>query len=497
MATINAESINKKLEQLKVYIAAHGKNEEEASSAIKLISQINELVQASAKCNALTAISPIDGRYAKQNENLKTLFSEYGFMRYRVDVEVRYFIALMKQLEKSGKTDDLERPLTPTDIAEINKIATDFTVEEAMKVKEIEATTNHDIKAIEYYIAGIFKAKNLPNKNFIHFAITSQDICNPALTMILFDYMTKHYLPLFLRVHDKLSQLSKDWTDIKMLARTHGQPATPITLGYAINVFKSRLFNQITHKPIFTTKFGGATGMLNAHRVAYPSIDWNAFADEFIKSLRDDDAITRQEATTQIENYDEMASLFHLMIRINTILINLCRDIWTYISMNYLKLKVVATETGSSTMPHKVNPIDFENAEGNLGVANALFEHFAKKLPDTKLQRDLTDSTVCRGIGTIFGHVQVALNSIFRGLNKIEPNLEKIKQDLEDHPEILGEADQTILRRENYPDSYEFIKSWTRGQKVTMDSMHAEIDKLENISDAVKQEMKKITVFNY
>jgi len=395
----------------------------------------------------LTAVSPIDGRYRPKTEKLTPYFSEYALIRYRVLVEVEYFIALceldLPQLEKFDKS------LFP----QLQLIYADFTIEDALRIKEIEQTTNHDVKAVEYFLKERFKALKLSQySEFIHFGLTSQDINNTSIPLSFKDAIWRAYYPAYEKVYKKLQELAREWANIPMLAFTHGQPASPTTLGKELQVFVYRLRQQemLLETSTFKAKFGGATGNFNAHKVAYPNINWLEFADEFVESI----GLERSQFTTQIENYDALAGVCDNLRRINTILLDLAKDMWTYISMNYFTQKIKKNEVGSSAMPHKVNPIDFENAEGNLGIANALFGHFAEKLPISRLQRDLTDSTVLRNLGVPIGHTLIALDSLFKGLEKIQLNEAKIKAALQDNWAVVAEAIQTILRRENYPNPY-------------------------------------------
>jgi len=440
--------------------------------------------------NKLTAISPVDGRYRKKVEHLSRYFSEFGLIKYRVQVEIEYFIALceipLPQLEY----------VNPDIFEKLRSIYSSFTEEDAQKVKEIENVTNHDVKAVEYFIKEEFDKLGLGKyKEFIHFGLTSQDINNTATPMTLKDAMVEVRL-----LFDELIEVMKDkailWVDIAMLARTHGQPASPTLLGKEMAVFIERLERQL--EQLFTVqfcgKFGGATGNMNAHVVAYPNIDWNEFADKFVEEKL---GLSRSFPTTQIEHYDNLAALFHGMMRVNTILIDFSRDVWQYISMNYFKQKINKDEVGSSAMPHKVNPIDFENAEGNLGLANAIFDHLASKLPISRLQRDLTDSTVLRNIGVPISHNIIAIKSMLKGLGKLELDESAISADLEKNWAVVAEAIQTILRREGYPNPYEALKDLTRvNEKITKNTISRFIDGL-NLSDEVKQELHKITPFNY
>lgn len=441
--------------------------------------------------DALTAISPIDGRYRNKTEELANYFSEFGLIRYRVLVEIEYFIALceipLPQLVNINKAT----------YGTLRKIYHDFTIEDAQKIKDIEKVTNHDVKAVEYFLKEKFDQLKLEEyKEFIHFGLTSQDINNTATPYSLRDAMTDVYYPLFNELIHKLKSLAEEWKDIPMLARTHGQPASPTRLGKEIMVFVARLeaqLEQLIAIP-YSAKFGGATGNFNAHNVAYPQIDWNAFGNLFVEDIL---KLHRSQPTTQIEHYDNLAASFDAMKRINTILLDLSRDIWTYISMNYFKQKVVKGEVGSSAMPHKVNPIDFENAEGNLGMANAIFEHLSAKLPISRLQRDLTDSTVLRNIGVPLAHSIIAFKSLLKGLNKVIVNESEIHADLEENWAVVAEAIQTILRREAYPKPYEALKDLTRtGEKLDKEKLHSFIKTL-NVSDNVKAELLAITPFNY
>lgn len=439
----------------------------------------------------INAISPIDGRYRKQVERLSYYFSEAALINYRVFVEIEYFIALCDIPLEQLKDFDRKR------ISELRSLCKDFTFTDAQEVKEIELTTNHDVKAVEYYIKKKFDKLGLGKyKEFIHFGLTSQDINNTAIPYSLNLSMNEVMIPLYEDLIQKLTRKSKEWKKVPMLARTHGQPASPTILGKEIYVFAERLKTQLKMlKAVpFTAKFGGATGNLNAHFVAYPEIDWIEFADEFVKKHL---GLERQRTTTQIDHYDDLAALFDAMKRINSILIDLSRDLWIYISMDYFKQKIKPGEIGSSAMPHKVNPIDFENAEGNLGLANALFEHLSAKLPVSRLQRDLTDSTVTRNIGVPIAHTFIALRSIVKGLDKLILHEEKLHADLEDNWAVVAEAIQTILRREGYPKPYETLKSLTRtNAHITQQAISDLIEKL-NVSAKVKKELHKITPENY
>jgi len=441
---------------------------------------------------ALTAISPIDGRYRKTTEALGNYFSEYALIRYRLRVEVEYFLALCRlplpQLENIDET---------AIAVNLRNIYNNFTPEEAKHIKELEAITNHDVKAVEYFLKGKLDGLDMGNsKEFIHFGLTSQDINNTAVPLSLKEFKSDVLLPVLEDVQNMLEKLAEDWKNIPMLAHTHGQPASPTRLGKEIMVFVERLSSQteVVKRIPISAKFGGATGNFNAHAVAYPSINWKEFADRF---LHDELGLFRQQYTTQIEHYDGLAALCDAMKRVNTILLDLSRDVWTYISFDYFKQKIKAGEVGSSAMPHKVNPIDFENAEGNLGVANALFEHLAAKLPVSRLQRDLTDSTVLRNIGVPFAHSIIAYKSLLKGFGKLILNESALRRDLENNWSVVAEGIQTVLRRENYPSPYEALKNLTRTNEViTQKSMEEFIDSLE-VSDELKEELKRITPFNY
>ncbi len=441
--------------------------------------------------NALTAVSPVDGRYHDKTKALCGYFSEYALIRYRIRVEIEYFIALcnipLPQLKGFRKSD----------FKRLREIYQNITPEQALRVKELEKVTNHDVKAVEYYIKEQFKKLGIDKfSEFVHFGLTSQDINNTATPLSLKEGVTDVYMPLLMEVISVLEGYAKEWKNVSMLARTHGQPASPTRLGKEIGVFTARLEEQLRLlKTIpYSSKFGGATGNFNAHCLAYPEIDWNKFANDFQK---DAFGLRRSYPTTQIEHYDNLAALFDNLKRINTILIDLCRDIWTYISMEYFKQKIKAGEIGSSAMPHKVNPIDFENAEGNLGMANAIFEHLSRKLPISRLQRDLTDSTVLRNIGTPLAHSLIALKSLQKGLGKLILNEHKIARDLDDNWAVVAEGIQTILRREGYPHPYETLKELTRvNTKVTEESIKEFVRTLD-VSDEVKKELLGITPRNY
>lgn len=439
----------------------------------------------------LNAISPIDGRYRSKTQSLSPYFSEHALIKYRVLVEVEYFIALC----------ELPLPqLSGVDISlfeALRDIYRNFSADDALAIKEIEKTTNHDVKAVEYFIKSAFDKLGLDAyKEFIHFGLTSQDINNTAIPLSTKEAFENVYLPLLISLISKLKELSTEWADVPMLARTHGQPASPTRLGKEIHVFVERLEEQLRllFNVPFAAKFGGATGNFNAHFVAYPKNDWRKFGQDFVEGIL---GLKHSFPTTQIEHYDHFAAFFDALKRINTILIDLDRDIWTYVSMDYFKQKIKAGEVGSSAMPHKVNPIDFENSEGNLGIANALFEHLSAKLPISRLQRDLTDSTVLRNVGVPFGHTLIAFEATLKGLNKLLLNADKFAEDLEKNWAVVAEAIQTILRREAYPNPYEALKELTRiNTGINKESIHAFISTL-NVSDAVKEELLQITPANY
>ncbi len=439
----------------------------------------------------LNAISPIDGRYRNKVANLSPYFSEEALIKYRVLVEIEYFIELCSIPLPQLKSFDFNL------FDELRKVYQNFSSEDAQKIKDIESITNHDVKAVEYFIKEKFDALGLESyKEFIHFGLTSQDINNTAIPLSIKEAINYVYIPLFEELLERLKELSDEWSHISMLARTHGQPASPTRLGKEINVFVVRLEEQIKtiKKTPHAAKFGGATGNYNAHKVAYPTIDWKNFGHEFVNHNL---GLHHSFPTTQIEHYDHLAALFDGLKRINTILIDLDKDIWTYVAMDYFKQKIKKGEVGSSAMPHKVNPIDFENSEGNLGIANALFEHLAGKLPISRMQRDLTDSTVLRNVGVPFGHTLIGFLSTLKGLNKLLLNESKFQQDLENNWAVVAEAIQTILRRENYPNPYEALKGLTRtNEKITQTTMANFIDTLE-VSEAIKNELKLITPSNY
>jgi adenylosuccinate lyase len=441
--------------------------------------------------SALSAISPIDGRYRSKVESLGNYFSEEALIKYRVLVEIEYFIALCEQ-----PLPQLES-VSSSVFEDLRNIYKNFTSIDASAIKDIEKVTNHDVKAVEYFIKEKFDALGLSEyKEFIHFGLTSQDINNTAIPLSIKEAMNAVYVPEYLTLLEKIENLASDWAHIPMLARTHGQPASPTRLGKEIEVFVVRLkeqFNLLNDVPS-AAKFGGATGNFNAHKVAYPNIDWKAFGTKFVQEKL---GLQHSFPTTQIEHYDHMAALFDALKRINTIIIDLDRDVWTYVSMDYFKQKIKAGEVGSSAMPHKVNPIDFENSEGNLGIANAIFEHLSAKLPISRLQRDLTDSTVLRNVGVPFGHTIIAFKSTVKGLGKLLLNEAQFAQDLENNWAVVAESIQTILRRESYPNPYEALKGLTRtNEAITQSSISNFIDTLE-VSETIKAELKAITPSNY
>jgi len=443
------------------------------------------------KLNELNAISPIDGRYREKTDELSSFFSEFALIKYRVTVEVKYFIALYELNLPSLQG------MNEGDKTRLHQIIDNFGEKDARRIKDIEKTTNHDVKAVEYFLKEKFDTLGLSAyKEFIHFGLTSQDINNTAFPMMWRDALQQVYIPQLEALAQLLEKYAEEWKDIPMLAHTHGQPASPTRLGKEIEVFAYRLRNQIEplkHIPA-KGKFGGATGNFNAHHVAYPAIDWAAFANKFLTEKL---GLSREAFTTQISNYDALAASCDALKRINTILIDLCRDMWQYISMEYFKQKIKEGEVGSSAMPHKVNPIDFENAEGNLGMANAMLEHLAAKLPVSRLQRDLTDSTVIRNIGMPLAYGLIALKSTTKGLNKLLLNREAIDRDLENNWAVVAEGIQTILRREGYPKPYEALKELTRtNQHITKESISQFIDTL-NVSEDIKNELKAITPQNY
>ncbi len=441
--------------------------------------------------SSLTAISPIDGRYQRKTNELQPYFSEFGLIKYRVIVEVEYLIALVE-----AGIEPLQQ--FPTDkFADLRAICTNFSEEDALWIKNTEKTTNHDVKAVEYFLKEKMQQLGLEaHLEFVHFGLTSQDINNTAVPLSLKDAVHEQYLPLLQHVLNKLNALKKEWKDIPMLARTHGQPASPTRLGKEIQVFEERIERQLDLlKQIpYSAKFGGATGNFNAHHVAFPQHDWVAFGNDFVNNKL---GLNRSQTTTQIEHYDNIAALFDALKRINTIILDLNRDMWTYISQDYFKQKLKEGEIGSSAMPHKVNPIDFENSEGNIGIANALFEHLSIKLPVSRLQRDLTDSTVLRTIGMPFAHTFIAFKATLTGLEKLLLNEQAFQDDLEDNWAVVAEAIQTILRREGFEKPYEALKGLTRkNERVTKETVHSFVDTLI-ISEALKEELKRISPHNY
>ena len=441
--------------------------------------------------NALTAISPIDGRYSGKTQPLQNYFSEYALFKYRTKVEIEYFIALCELPLPQLK--DFDKNL----YSNLRDIYENFSVEDANAIKEIEKVTNHDVKAVEYFIKKKMDALSIGEvKEFVHFGLTSQDINNTSVPLSVRDSLDNYLLPLIQELIDKLHQLSVEWKDVPMLARTHGQPASPTRLGKEIFVFVERLIEQLKllqQTPI-SSKFGGATGNLNAHHIAYPEINWIDFANNFVNNQL---GLSRAQTTTQIEHYDHFAALCDGFKRINNIIIDLDRDVWQYVSMEYFKQKIKKGEVGSSAMPHKVNPIDFENSEGNLGVANAILEHLASKLPISRQQRDLTDSTVLRNVGVPFGHMAIAIQSTLKGLNKLLLNESAFMADLENNWAVVAEAIQTVLRREGYPEPYEALKGLTRtNSQINANSISAFIDTLE-VNDTIKAELKAITPWSY
>mmetsp|Transcript_134345 Transcript_134345/g.299522 ORF Transcript_134345/g.299522 Transcript_134345/m.299522 type:complete len:468 (+) Transcript_134345:81-1484(+) len=438
----------------------------------------------------LTAVSPIDGRYRKSTKSMSQYFSEYGLIRYRIHVEIEYFLALMEQVPADGEAFPADK------VEKLRGIADNLTVEQAQHIKKLESVTNHDIKAVEYFIKEQFDALGLEKyKEWVHFALTSQDINNTSIPLLLKDFLEQAYVPSIRGVLQKLEEKLPEW-DVSMLARTHGQPASPTNLAKEFKVFIERIEGQLTllAQVPHSCKFGGATGNMNAHLVTFPKVDWRDFANAFCEKRL---GLKRQQYTTQIEHYDNMGAIFDTVKRINTILLDVCKDVWMYVANEYFKQKIVAGEVGSSAMPHKVNPIDFENAEGNLGMANAILEHLSQKLPISRLQRDLTDSTVLRNVGGPFGHVAIAVNSLQRGFGKLIINKAAIDADLESNWAVVGEAIQNILRREKYPKPYEALRDLTRtNEAMTQARIHTFIDGLE-VTAAIKEELKLITPFNY
>jgi len=441
--------------------------------------------------NELNAVSPIDGRYRNKTVSLAPFFSEEALIKYRVLIEIEYFIALCEV--PLPQLNEIDKGVYDS----LRNIYKNFSTQDALWIKETEKTTNHDVKAVEYFIKEAFEKLGLSSyKEFIHFGLTSQDINNTAIPLSTKEAFEKIYLPSLIALISKLKELSVEWREVPMLAKTHGQPASPTRLGKEIGVFVERLEEQmrLLFNIPFAAKFGGATGNYNAHHVAYPYIDWKQFGSHFVENIL---GLHHSFPTTQIEHYDHFAAFFDALKRINTIIIDLDRDIWTYVSMEYFKQKIKAGEIGSSAMPHKVNPIDFENAEGNLGIANALFEHLSAKLPISRLQRDLTDSTVLRNVGVPVAHMIISLNSVRKGLGKLLLNEAALHEDLDANWAVVAEAIQTILRREGYPKPYEALKDLTRGNAtITKDSIHVFIDQLQ-VSDTIKSELKAITPANY
>lgn len=436
----------------------------------------------------LTAISPVDGRYHHQTKHLSQWFSEWALIKYRVQVEVEYFIFLAQNKFFS---------LSQNEVQQLRDTVVNFSLADAEEIKKTELITNHDVKAVEYFVKEkISRWGRSDVKEWVHFGLTSQDINNTAIPLLWKDYIEKEYLPSLQLVQKQIEELSAQWKAVPMLARTHGQPASPTVLGKEMMVFVERIRNQIMpfQNIPFAAKFGGATGNFNAHKIAFPDFNWIAFANHFVNDIL---GLQRKQFTTQIEHYDSLAAHFDAMKRINTILIDLCRDLWTYISLDYFKQKTKKGEVGSSAMPHKVNPIDFENAEGNLGLANAILEHLSAKLPISRLQRDLTDSTVLRNIGVPAAHIAIAVKSLQKGLTKLVLNEAKLNEDLEANWAVVAEAIQTILRRENYPNPYEALKDLTRGNNaITKETIHQFIEGLA-VSDEVKKELKNITPQTY
>ncbi len=436
----------------------------------------------------LTAISPVDGRYRSQLQHLDIYFSEFALIRYRVQVEIDYFLFLAEK--KFFK-------LSAQQQQALKEVAANFSVDKAVEIKNLESITNHDVKAVEYFLKRELEALKLDHlKEWVHFGLTSQDINNTSIPLSWKDALENELMPGLSNLILKLKSLAKDWKDIPLLARTHGQPASPTRLGKEIMVFVERLENQLQQLSTLptTAKFGGATGNFNAHKVAYPKTDWIKFGNQFVEEKL---GLQRQQFTTQIEHYDNLAAQMDSIKRINTILVDLCRDIWTYVSLDYFKQKIMKGEVGSSAMPHKVNPIDFENAEGNLGIANALWEHLSAKLPVSRLQRDLTDSTVLRNLGVPFAHSILSLKSIEKGLNKLLLNEDKIRQDLDNNWAVVAEAIQTILRRENYPNPYEALKELTRGNAAITKKTMQDFIKGLKVSADVKKELMAVTPFSY
>ena len=441
--------------------------------------------------STLTAISPVDGRYRNKAENLAAYFSEYALIKYRVQVEIEYFITLAEYLPQLNNLATVENKEA------LRKIYKEFSLEDATRIKEIESVTNHDVKAVEYFIKEKFDLLALQDyKEFIHFGLTSQDINNTSVPLSIKDALNEVYYPGIQEVIDMLKKYAEEWSNVSMLAKTHGQPASPTRLGKEIMVFVYRLEQQVALLKAIpvSAKFGGATGNFNAHHVAYPQYDWKAFGNKFVNEVL---GLSREEWTTQISNYDNLAAIFDGLKRVNTILIDLNRDFWQYISMEYFKQKIKAGEVGSSAMPHKVNPIDFENAEGNLGMANAILEHLATKLPISRLQRDLTDSTVLRNVGVPLAHIEIAFKSLTKGLGKLLLNENALYRDLDNCWAVVAEGIQTILRRESYPNPYEALKALTRTNKaITHEDIRKFIDTLD-VSESVKEELRRLSPQTY
>jgi adenylosuccinate lyase len=440
--------------------------------------------------SSLTAISPIDGRYQRKTSELQPYFSEYGLIKYRVLIEIEYFIAMVE----SGVEALVDFPKEK--YTELRAIYKEFSEEDALWIKDTEKVTNHDVKAVEYFVKDKMTKLGVVHLEFVHFGLTSQDINNTSIPLSMKEAIEEQYVPLLNMLIDRLAQLSNDWKGVPMLARTHGQPASPTRLGKEIQVFVERLNIQKAQLEAipYSAKFGGATGNFNAHHVAFKDNDWVAFANDFVNNIL---GLTRSQTTTQIEHYDNLSALFDVLKRINTIILDLDRDMWTYISMEYFKQKLKEGEVGSSAMPHKVNPIDFENSEGNIGIANALYEHLSAKLPVSRLQRDLTDSTVLRTIGMPLAHSFIAFKSTLKGLDKLLLNRQAFELDLEKNWAVVAEAIQTVLRREGYPKPYEALKGLTRkNEAITKETVHAFVDTLE-VSDALKIELREITPQNY
>lgn len=441
--------------------------------------------------SSLTGISPVDGRYRRVTAELAAYYSEFALIKYRVEVEVEYFIALCEM--PLPQLSDVDSNIFES----LRDIYRNFSLADAEGIKEIEKTTNHDVKAVEYFLKEQFDRLGLSDvKEFIHFGLTSQDINNTSIPLSLKRGLHEVIEPALVEVNDLIKQMAETWKDISMLAKTHGQPASPTRLGKEMAVFSTRVDEQLVYLGDipFAAKFGGATGNFNAHHVAYPETDWIEFGDNFVKEYL---GLQRSHPTTQIEHYDHLAALFDALKRINTILIDFSRDIWQYVSMNYFKQKIKEGEVGSSAMPHKVNPIDFENAEGNFGIANAVFEHLSAKLPISRLQRDLTDSTVLRNVGVPLGHTLIGLKSLIKGINKLELNKAAIDADLDDNWAVVAEAIQTILRREGYPKPYEALKGLTRTNSKITETTIKEFIQTLNVSDAIKVELSRISPFNY